>query len=166
MLVNNAHASKQIPFLETTPEHLALSMDTGFYPTWYLMQVAIPHLKKTHGNIIKLVLGAGLKGHKTQAAYATAKEAIHVITRVVASEFGADGITVNLISPIANSEGVQAWAKAQPEYYQGVLAGIPMGIFVDPEQDIGRAAVFLASEDSKYITGQTFLVDGHSIMLH
>ena len=47
VLVNNAHASKQVPFLETTPEDLALSMDTGFYPTWYLMQAAIPHLKKT-----------------------------------------------------------------------------------------------------------------------
>ena len=166
VLVNNAHASKQVPFLETTPEHLALSMDTGFYPTWYLMQAAIPHLKKTRGNIINFASGAGLKGHKTQAAYAAAKEAIRGITRVVANEFGADGVTANLISPIANSEGVQAWAKAQPEYYQGVLAGIPMGKFGDPEQDIGRAAVFLASEDSKYITGQTLMVDGGSIMLH
>ncbi|MER2113023.1 MAG: SDR family NAD(P)-dependent oxidoreductase, partial [Solibacillus isronensis] len=93
VLVNNAHASKQTPFLETTPEHLALSMDTGFYPTWYLMQAAIPHLKKTRGNIINFASGAGLKGHKTQAAYAAAKEAIRGITRVVANEFGADGIT-------------------------------------------------------------------------
>lgn len=166
VLVNNAHASKQVPFLETTPEDLALSMDTGFYPTWYLMQAAIPHLKKTKGNIINFASGAGLKGHKTQAAYAAAKEAIRGITRVVANEFGADGITANLISPIANSPGVEAWAQAQPEYYQNVLAGIPMGRFGDPEQDIGRVAVFLASEDSKYITGQTFMVDGGSIMLH
>ncbi|MFJ7744650.1 SDR family NAD(P)-dependent oxidoreductase [Peribacillus sp. NPDC097295] len=166
VLVNNAQAAKQVPFLETTPENLALCMDTGFYPTWYLMQAAIPHLKETKGNIINFASGAGIKGHKTQAAYAAAKEAIRGVTRVVANEFGAEGITANIISPIANSEGVQAWAKAQPEYYNEVLAGIPMGKFGDPEQDIGRVAVFLASEDSKYITGQTFMVDGGSIMLY
>lgn len=166
VLVNNAHASKQIPFLETTQEHLDLSFNTGFYPTFYLMQAAIPHLKETKGNIINFASGAGLRGHKTQAAYAAAKEAIRGLTRVVANEFGGDGITINLISPIANSEGVQQWAEAQPEYYNAVLQGIPMGKFGDPEQDIGRVAVFLASEDSKYITGQTFMVDGGSIMLH
>jgi NAD(P)-dependent dehydrogenase (short-subunit alcohol dehydrogenase family) len=165
VLVNNAHASKQLPFLETTPADLAFSMDTGFYPTWYLMQAALPYLKETRGNIINFASGAGLNGHKTQAAYAAAKEAIRGVTRVVANEFGADGVTANLISPIANSEGVQAWAQAQPEYYQSVLAGIPMGKFGDPEQDIGRVAVFLASEDSKYITGQTIMVDGGAIML-
>ena len=75
------------------------------------------------------------------------------------------GINVNIISPVANSEGVQAWAKAQPEYYEAVLSKIPMGRFGEVEEDIGRVAVFLASEDSRYITGQTMMVDGGSIML-
>ena len=166
VLVNNAHVSRQVPFLETTKEHMDLSFNTGFYPTFYLMQAAIPYLKETKGNIINFASGAGLKGHATQASYAAAKEAIRAITRVAANEFGREGININLISPIADSEGVRQWAKAQPEYYQNVLQSIPAGRFGDPENDIGKVAVFLASDDCKYITGQTIMVDGGSIMLH
>ncbi|EON70709.1 SDR family NAD(P)-dependent oxidoreductase [Lysinibacillus sphaericus] len=155
VLVNNAHASKQVTIEETTQADL-----------FYLMQAALPHLKESKGNIINFASGAGLAGHETQGAYAAAKEAIRGLSRVAANEWGRFGINVNLISPIANSPGVQAWAKAQPEYYEAVKNKIPMGRFGDVEQDIGRVAVFLASEDSQYITGQTFMVDGGSIMLH
>ena len=164
VLVNNAHASKQVPFIETTQADLDLSFGTGFYPTFYLMQAALPHLVETKGNIINFASGAGMKGHATQGAYGAAKEAIRAITRVVANEFGASGVNANLISPVAESPGVRAWAEAQPEYYEKVLNNIPMRKFGNPETDIGRAAVFLASDDSKYITGQTIMVDGGSLM--
>ncbi len=166
VLVNNAHASKQATIEDTTQADLDLSFDTGFYPTFYLMQAALPHLKETKGNIINFASGAGIAGHETQGAYAAAKEAIRGISRVAANEWGRFGINVNLISPIANSPGVQAWAKAQPEYYEAVKNKIPMGRFGDVEDDISSVAVFLASEDSQYITGQTLMVDGGSIMLH
>ncbi|MER2090884.1 MAG: SDR family oxidoreductase [Sporosarcina sp.] len=165
VLVNNAHASKQATLEETTQADLDLSFGTGFYPTFYLMQAALPYLKESKGNVINFASGAGLAGHETQGAYAAAKEAIRGISRVAANEWGRFGINVNLISPIANSPGVQAWAKAQPEYYETVKSKIPMGRFGDVEEDIGRVAVFLASEDSRYITGQTIMVDGGSIML-
>lgn len=166
VLVNNAHVSRQIPFMDTTRENMELSFNTGFYPTFYLMQAAVPYLKKTKGNIINFASGAGLEGQPTQAAYASAKEAIRGLTRVAANELGQFEININLISPIANSEGVQAWAQQHPDMFQGMLKGIPVGRLGDPEKDIGRVAVFLASEDSKYITGQTIMVDGGSIMLH
>lgn len=166
ILVNNAHASKQATIEDTTQADLDLSFNTGFYPTFYLMQAALPHLKETKGNMINFASGAGLAGHDTQGAYAAAKGAIRGLSRVAANEWGRFGINANLISPIANSPGVQAWAKAQPEYYEAVKNKIPMGRFGDVEQDIGRVAVFLASEDSQYITGQTLMVDGGSIMLH
>ncbi|OZU87559.1 oxidoreductase [Virgibacillus indicus] len=166
VLVNNAHASRQVTIAETTQADLDLSFDTGFYPTFYLMQAALPFLKESKGNVINFASGAGLNGHETQAAYAAAKEAIRGISRVAANEWGRFGINVNIISPIANSPGVEAWAKAQPEYYEAVKNKIPMGRFGDVEKDIGRVAVFLASEDSNYITGQTIMVDGGSIMLH
>lgn len=166
VLVNNAHASKQITIEETTQADLDLSFGTGFYPTFYLMQAALPYLKESKGNIINFASGAGLEGHETQAAYAAAKEAIRGLSRVAANEWGRFGINVNIISPLANSLGVQTWAKAQPEYYESVKSKIPMGRFGDVENDIGRVAVFLASEDSQYITGQTIMVDGGSIMLH
>jgi len=163
VLVNNAHASRSKPFLDQTQADFDLSFNTGFYPTFYLMQAAIPHLKETKGNIINFASGAGIEGHATQASYAAAKEAIRAITRVAANEFGKDGITVNLIAPIANSPGVKQWAEAEPEYYQEVLNKIPLQKFGDPELDIGRVAVFLASDDSKYISGQTINVDGGTI---
>ena len=129
------------------------------------MQAALPYLKESKGNIINFASGAGINGHETQGAYAAAKEAIRGISRVAANEWGRFGINVNLISPIANSPGVQEWAKAQPEYYEEVKNKIPLGRFGDVEEDIGRVAVFLASEDSQYITGQTIMVDGGSVML-
>ena len=165
VLVNNAHASRQTMFADVPTEELELSMNTGFYPTWYLMQAAYPYLKETKGNVINFASGAGLNGHETQAAYAAAKEAIRGISRVAANEWGRDGINVNIISPIADSPGVRAWAEAQPEYYEAVVSKIPMGRFGHVEEDIGRVAVFLASEDSQYITGQTIMVDGGSIQL-
>ncbi len=166
VLVNNAHASKQLLLENTTQADLDLSFGTGFYPTFYLMQAALPYLKESKGNVINFASGAGIAGHTTQGAYAAAKEAIRGLSRVAANEWGQYGINVNLISPIADSEGVRAWGKAQPEYYQAVLNKIPMGRFGDVEEDIGRVAVFLASADSQYITGQTIMVDGGSIMLH
>lgn len=165
ILVNNAHASKQKPFEETTQEDLDLSFGTGFYPTFYLMQAAFPYLKESKGNVINFASGAGLDGHATQAAYAAAKEAIRAISRVAANEWGQYGINVNVISPVADSPGVREWAKAQPEYYEAVKNKIPLGRFGDVEHDIGPIAVFLASEDSKYMTGQTLMADGGSIML-
>ena len=165
VLVNNAHASKQKTIEDTTQADLDLSFGTGFYPTFYLMKAALPYLKETKGNIIKFASGAGLNGHETQAAYAAAKEAIRAISRVAANEWGRFGINVNIISPIANSPGVEAWAKAQPEYYEAVKSRIPLGRFGDVEKDIGSVAVFLASEESQYITGQTIMADGGSIML-
>jgi NAD(P)-dependent dehydrogenase (short-subunit alcohol dehydrogenase family) len=166
VLVNNAQASKQATIENTTQADLDLSFGTGFYPTFYLMKAALPYLKITKGSVINFASGAGLNGHETQGAYAAAKEAIRGISRVAANEWGKFGINVNLISPIANSPGVEAWAKAQPEYYEAVKSKIPMGRFGDVEKDIGSVAVFLASEDSQYITGQTLMVDGGSIMLH
>ncbi|MDY0394472.1 SDR family NAD(P)-dependent oxidoreductase [Virgibacillus halophilus] len=165
ILVNNAHASKNMPFEEVTKEVLDLSFDTGFYPTFYLMQAALPYLKETKGKIINFASGAGIDGNMEQASYAAAKEAIRGISRVAANEFGPYGINVNLISPIADSPGVQHWAKAEPEQYQAMLSKIPMRRLGELENDIGRAAVFLASADSDYITGQTLMVDGGAIKL-
>lgn len=165
VLVNNAHASKQATIEDTTQADFDLSFGTGFYPTFYLMQAALPYLKQTKGNVINFASGAGLAGHETQGAYAAAKEAIRAISRVAANEWGRFGINVNLISPIANTPGVEAWSKAQPEYYEEVRNKIPLGRFGDIEEDIGRVAVFLASDDSQYMTGQTLMADGGSIML-
>lgn len=165
ILVNNAHASKNMPFEQITRADLDLSFDTGFYPTFYLMQAALPYLKESKGKVINFASGAGINGDVNQASYAAAKEAIRAITRVTANEFGPYGINVNLISPIANSPGIQQWAKEQPEHYEAMLSRIPLRRLGELEEDIGRVAVFLASEDSDYISGQTIMVDGGATKL-
>ncbi|WP_339230906.1 SDR family oxidoreductase [Oceanobacillus sp. FSL K6-2867] len=165
ILVNNAHVSKQAPFMETTLEHFDLSFATGFYPTFHFMQASYPELKKTRGKVINFASGAGLDGQVTQTSYAAAKEAIRAISRVAANEWGPDGINVNLISPIALTPGVEQWRDNAPELYDAMINKLPLRRLGDPEQDIGRTAVFLASSDSDYITGQTIMVDGGSIKL-
>lgn len=165
ILVNNAHASRNKVFEEITKEDLDLSFDTGFYPTFYLMQAALPYLKETKGKIINFASGAGINGNVAQASYAAAKEAIRAISRVAAREFGPHGINVNIISPIANSPGIQEWAKQAPDEYNAMVDRIPLRRLGELESDLGRVAVFLASSDSDYITGQTLMVDGGTLML-
>lgn len=165
VLINNAHASKQKPFTSLTDDDLALSFNTGFYPTWHLMQAAYPYLKATTGCVINFASGAGINGQPTQAAYAAAKEAIRGLSRVVANEWAADGIRVNIISPIAETEGVKQWREAAPEQYAQLVNSIPLHRLGDPEADIGAVALFLASSASGYMTGQTLMVDGGDIKL-
>lgn len=165
VLINNAHVSKQASFAETTQDMLDLSFNTGFYPTFYLMKACFDELKKTKGSVINFASGAGLEGQINQTSYAAAKEAIRGISRTAANEWGKDGINVNLISPIALTEGVKGWHRDFPNQYEEMVDKIPLGRLGDPEEDIGRVAVFLASDDSKYMTGQTLMVDGGSIKL-
>ncbi|MGW6693580.1 SDR family NAD(P)-dependent oxidoreductase [Rhodococcus sp. NPDC054953] len=165
VLVNNAHASRQAPLIDTTQEMLDLSFGTGFYPTFWLMQAAYPQLKATQGSVINFASGAGIDGNVTQGSYAAAKEAIRAISRVAANEWGPDNININLISPLALTEGVAAYIKANPEVEDVMLAKTPLHRFGDPESDIGRVAVFLASDDASYMTGQTLMVDGGAIKL-
>lgn len=166
ILVNNAHVSNQKPFIDTTKEDIDLSFNTGFYPTYYLMQEAYPMLKETKGKVINFASGAGINGQPTQATYAAAKEAIRGLTRVVANEWGPDRINVNIISPLGMTPGIKKWSEHDPTQYNQMLQSIPLRYIGDPEEDIGRVAVFLASDDSKYITDQTFMVDGESTKVY
>ncbi|TYL49860.1 SDR family oxidoreductase [Nocardioides sp. BGMRC 2183] len=160
VLVTCAQGSVQKPFLEQSLEDLEVSMRSGLQQTWNFLQVAHPHLQQTRGSVITFASGAGLDGMPTQASYAAAKEAIRGLSRTVASEWARDGIRVNTICPVAATEGVQAWAEAFPDAYAKTVAKNPMGRWGDPREDIAPIAVFLASDDSRYMTGQTLMADG------
>ncbi|MCI1553258.1 MAG: SDR family oxidoreductase [Levilactobacillus sp.] len=166
VLINNAHASKQKPFTSLTDDDFALSFNTSFAPTRHLMLLAHDQLKATHGCVINFASGAGIRGQQTQAAYAAAKEAIRGLTRVVAHEWAADGIRLNIISPIAETDGVKQWHQAAPQQYDQLVNSIPLHRLGDPEHDIGAVALFLASSASAYMTGQTLMVDGGDIQLY
>lgn len=162
VLVNNAHASLQLPLLETTDEALDLSFGTGFLPALRLMQAAHPHLKEVSGTVINIGSGSAMDGMPTQASYVAAKEAIRAISRVAANEWADDGINVNIICPLAATEGMSKWMEQHPDTAEKMITKVPMKRYGDPEGDIAPVAVFLASDDAGYMTGQTLMVDGGS----
>ena len=164
-LVNNAHASRQKPLLELTEEDWALSMDTGLKGTLNFMKAAYPELKKNKGAIVNFGSGAGLLGQKNQGSYAAAKEAIRGLSRVAANEWAKDGIRVNIVCPLAFTEGVKQWKENFPEQYQEIVSKNPMQRFGDPQKDVAPIIAFLLSDDSQYMTGQTLMADGGDIKL-
>lgn len=164
-LVNNAHASKQKPLLEHTEDDWALSFNTGLYASLYFMKSAHPELSKNGGSIVNFGSGAGLSGLENQASYAAAKEAIRGISRVAANEWARDNIRVNVICPMALTEGVTNWKAQFPNQYKEAESQIPLGRFGDPQKDVAPIVAFLLSDDSQYMTGQTVMADGGSIKL-
>lgn len=164
-LVNNAHASRQKPLLELTEEDWALSMNTGLYGTLNFMKAAYLELKKAKGAIVNFGSGAGLLGQKNQGSYAAAKEAIRGLSRVAANEWAEDGIRVNVVCPLAFTEGVKQWKENFPEQYEEIISKNPLQRFGDPQKDVAPIIAFLLSADSQYMTGQTLMADGGDIKL-
>ena len=82
------------------------------------------------------------------------------LTRTIACEFAADGIRANALIPLAASPSFTLWAEENPEEYRVINETIPLRRMGDPEHDVGAVAVFLASDDARYVTGTTLLADG------
>lgn len=160
ILANVAQASRQVPIAQTSDEDMNLSFDTGFWPTFLLMRAAYPHLVEAKGSVINFATGAAMDAIPTQGSYAAAKEAIRAISKVAASEWGQDGVRVNIICPFANSPGVMSWKEWAPDDYATQIGKVSLRRIGDCETDIGAAAVFLASDAASYITGHTLMVDG------
>ena len=162
-LINNAQASSSgLPLIEHTKKDFDLAINTGLYATFFYMREAYPYLKETRGSVINFASGAGFFGKPGQSSYAAAKEGIRGLSRVAATEWGPDGIRVNMIAPLAMTESLREWKENYPELFERTIQGIPLGRFADPMEDIGRVAVFLASEDASYITGETISLQGGS----
>lgn len=159
-LVNNAHASRQKPFLELEESDWSLSFSTGFQATLNFMRAAHDELVKTKGSVVNFGSGAAMGGQLGQASYAAAKEAIRGVSRVIANEWAPEGIRVNIVSPLALTPGVEAWSKEHPAQYEETVATIPLARFGDPETDVAPVVAFLLSADAKYMTGQTLMADG------
>ena len=162
-LVNNAQDSKSgLPLIEHTKEDIDLAIHSGLYAAFFYMRECHPHLKESKGSVINFASGAGLFGKLGQSSYAAAKEGIRGLSRVAAAEWGPDGIRVNVICPLAMTESLMEWRESYPDLFAKTIQGIPLGRFADPKDDIGRVAVFLASDDAHYITGETITLQGGS----
>ena len=161
VLINNAQASASGVTLENhTTDQFNLAMYSGLYATFYYMKACYPHLAKTKGSVINFASGAGLFGNYGQCAYAAAKEGIRGLTRVAATEWGKDGINVNIVCPLAWTAQLEQFEKAYPEAFKQNVKMPPMGHYADSELEIGRACVQLASPDFKYMSGETITLEG------
>ena len=161
VLINNAQASASgVSLAEKTTKQFDLAIYSGLYATFYYMNAWYPHLKKPKGTVINFASGAGLFGNFGQSSYAAAKEGIRGMSRVAATEWGADGINVNVVCPLAWTAQLENWADQYPEAFEANVKMPPMGHYGDVEKEIGRACVALASPDLKYLTGETITLEG------
>jgi NAD(P)-dependent dehydrogenase (short-subunit alcohol dehydrogenase family) len=160
ILVNNAVVAPLGNLLDVTDKAFDLGFRAGPLAALRLMQRCHPHLKGG-GVIINLGSGSALRTDPVAlGAYAAVKEAMRVLTRAAAVEWGPDGIRANVLVPLAMSPGMQWWSEHDKAAYEATLSEVPLGYIGDCEHDIGRAAVFLAGPDSRYVTGTTLVVDG------
>ena len=119
VLINNAQASASgVTLADHTTEQFDLAIYSGLYATFYYMQACYPYLKETQGSVINFASGAGLFGNYGQCAYAAAKEGVRGLTRVAATEWGADGINVNIVCPLAWTAQLENFQKAYPDAFK------------------------------------------------
>ena len=166
-LINNAQSSSPgVPLESVTDDDWSNTLESGLYGTLYFMQAVLPPMKlQGRGAIINFGSRTGIEGLKGFCAYAAAKEGIRGLSRVAAREWGAYGITVNVICPAALTPAAEAYLEANPQERGRYLSEIALGRFGDSQLDIGRVVAFLCSEDADFITGQTISVDGGQSML-
>ena len=163
VLINNAQASKSgLKLIDHSKEDFDLAINSGLYAVFYFMKYAYPHLKKTQGSVINFASGAGLFGRDGQSSYAAAKEGIRGLSRVAATEWGPDGININIVCPLVMTKQLEDWREEYPEIYEKTIQNIPMKRFGDAQKDIGETCLFLASDGANYISGETITLQGGS----
>ena len=161
VLVNNAQASASgVPLAEHTTEQFDLALYSGLYAAFYYMKACYPYLAKSKGSVINFASGAGLFGNFGQCSYAAAKEGIRGLSRVAATEWGKDGINVNVICPLAWTAKLEQFQQAYPDAFKANVKMPPMGHYANPETEIGRVCVQLAMPDFKYLSGETLTLEG------
>ena len=161
VLINNAQTSASgVKLADHTMQQFNMAMYSGLYATFLYMRECYPYLKETKGSVINFASGAGLFGNFGQSSYAAAKEGIRGMTRVAATEWGMDGINCNVICPLAWTKQLEDFRDNYPDAYKANVHMPPMGHYADPEKEIGRVCVHLATEDFKYMNGETITLEG------
>jgi NAD(P)-dependent dehydrogenase (short-subunit alcohol dehydrogenase family) len=162
VLVNNAWGGGSFSRLEhKTDADLRQGIDVALFGAFWAMQGVFPHMRRQGGGrIIALCSLNGVNAHMYTAEYNSAKEALRALTRSAAREWARHNILANIICPAASTPAYEAFRRADPENAAALLRQNPMGRMGDPEHDIGGVAVFLASDDAAYVTGNTIYADG------
>ena len=168
VLLNNAHKiTKLRPFLEQGVDDLDIELRTSLIATWHMMKLCLPFMRdkpETGASIINVSSKAGLEGTPMHAAYAASKESIRGLSRVVAREWGQYNIRVNTVCPGGWTDNVTASLHHQSaevqDWAKQAFKDNPFQRIGDPYDDVSPVFVFLASDDSRWLTGQNLHADG------
>jgi NAD(P)-dependent dehydrogenase (short-subunit alcohol dehydrogenase family) len=162
VLVNNAWGGGTLGRFEaTTDEQLGWGLSMGLLGPFWGMRAVLPVMKAARGgSVINMCSLNGVNAHMGTTPYNIAKEALRAASRTAAREWAPWQIRVNVICPGAKTAASRAAFAAHPELEAAADASNPMGRLGDPEDDIAPVAVFLASDEARYVTGNTLFVDG------
>lgn len=165
VLVNNAGRTRVGMFLESREEHWEELFRIDVMGLLRCTQGVLPGMiERRWGRIINIASDAALTGLAGQAVYSAAKGAVIAFTKSLARETASSGVLVNAVSPgPVNTPPLQRLFERQPQIAAKLTAEIPMGR-VAATDEVAAAVSFLASEDSRYITGQVLSVNGGWVM--
>lgn len=160
VLVNNAGIYDFAPLEAITAEHFHKMFDLNVLGLLYASQSAVKHFGPAGGSIVNISSVVATLAPPTTSVYSATKAAVNAITRSLGQELGPRKIRVNSINPgMVETEGVHSSGIAESDFRKQVEAQTPLGRIGQP-QDIAPLAVFLASSDSSWITGEHFYVSG------
>jgi len=163
ILVNNAGTRPITPFTEITDKEWDSIIRLNLTSVFLCSRAAVPYLAKDRGKIINISSISGLLGSANRATYCASKAGVINLTRTMAVELSVKKINVNAIAPGIISTPLTAHYTSTKDRdsiaMKKLISAVPLGRWGKPEE-IAAAAVFLASDDAKYITGIILPVDG------
>jgi len=170
ILVNNAAGNFYSPSAELSPKGWKAVVETDLYGTFYASQVVYPIMQaQSSGRIISISMTLHYRGWPKMAHATAAKAGVDALTRTLALEWAADGITVNAVAPgpIPTHGASKAFATGgdAASLDEGMRRFIPLERWGTTE-DIGQMVAYLCSPAAEWITGQIFVVDGGSSLAH
>ena len=150
--------TKYSPFAESSKERWDEMIALNFYGTLNCTRAAVNNMiERRGGKVVSIASAAGMVGMQKAAEYSAAKGGIIAFTKTLAKELAQHGINVNCVSP--GVIGTPRVRESVRDMMQGYLAGIPLGRLGEPEE-VAKVVLFLASDESSYITGENIVVDG------
>jgi 3-oxoacyl-[acyl-carrier protein] reductase len=160
VLVNNAGVFKFGPLESNTEEDIEWQVRTNYFGTLFSIQESLKYFGPKGGSIINISSIVSENPGAMMAVYSSTKGAIDTLTKGMARELGAKNIRVNAIAPgHTETDGIADLGAFEGEFGKIAVAGTPLGRFGKPE-DIARAVLFLASEESSWITGEILRSSG------
>jgi len=160
VLVNNAGIYEFAPLESITAEHFHKHFNLNVLGLLLTTQEAVKLIGSTGGSIINMSSIASSMPVATATVYSATKAAVDAITIVLSQELGPRKIRVNSLNPgMVETEGLHAGGLAEGDFRKMMESQTPLGRIAQPE-DIARAAVFFASDDAGWVTGQSLIVSG------